>query len=134
MARWLRLASHIRDFFPGGVDAEVFLEYPFPHLDALREGSKEVHSVMAGSSMTLVRFDPVDVVPHPFLDQEAVVVNGVVSDGPWLSPTHTEDIREGDEQRFGAPKTEGVDDIDVSDFAREKLVPMSQHHLKTSPL
>ena len=121
-----------------GMTQKEFLKYPFVHLDALREGSKEVHPVMAGTSMALVRFDDVDLVHHPFLDREPVVVNGLVSDGPWLSPAHWNHV--GDEQRFDAAKTEGVDDFDVPDgvdFIREKFarpVPISQHHLKTSTL
>ena len=31
-----------------------------------------------------------DLVPHPFLDREAVVVNGITLDGPWLSLLHTQ--------------------------------------------
>ena len=73
-----------------GKTQKGFLKYPFVHLDALRKGSTGVHPVMAGTSMALVRFDDVDLVPHPFLDQEPVVVNGLVSDGPWLSPAHSE--------------------------------------------
>ena len=73
-----------------GTTQKEFLKYPFVHLDALREGSKEVHPVMAGTSMALVRFDDADLVPHPFLGQEPVVVNGLVSGGPWLSPAHSE--------------------------------------------
>ena len=60
------------------------------HRDALREGSKEVHPVMAGTSMALVRFDDVDLVPRPFLDQVTVIVNGLVWNGPWLSRAHSE--------------------------------------------
>ena len=70
-----------------------FLKYPFVNLDALGEGIKEVHPVMAGTSIALVRFDDVDLVPHPFLHQETVVVNGLVSDGLWLSPVHSEILR-----------------------------------------
>ena len=69
---------------------QEFLKYPIVHRDALREGSKEVHPMMPGTSMALVRFDDVDLLPHPFLDQETFVVNGLVSDGPWLSPAHSE--------------------------------------------
>ena len=69
---------------------QEFLKYPFVYLDTLREGSKENHPVMAGTLIDLVRFDDVDLVSHPFLDQETVVVNGLVSDGSWLSPAHTE--------------------------------------------
>ena len=63
--------------------------------------------------MALVRFDEVDLVPHPFLDQEPVVVNGLVSDGPWLSPARPENM--GDEQCLDAARTEGVADFDVPD-------------------
>ena len=73
---------------------QEFLKYPIVHLDALREGSKEVHPMMPGTSMALVRFDDVDLLPHPFFDQETFVVNGLVSDGPWLSPAHSE-VMEG---------------------------------------
>ena len=73
-----------------GMTQKEFLKYPFVHLDALREGSKEAHPVMAGTWMALVRFDDVDLVPHPFLGHETVVVNGLVSDGPWLSSAHSE--------------------------------------------
>ena len=73
-----------------GMTQKGFLKYPFVHLDALRKGRKEVHPVMAGTSMALVRFDDVDSVPHPFLDQESVFVNGLVSDGPMLSSAHSE--------------------------------------------
>ena len=58
-----------------GMVQKEFLKYPFVHLDALGEGSKEVHPVMAGTSRALVRFDDVDLVRNPFLDQETVVVN-----------------------------------------------------------
>ena len=94
-----------------GMTQKELLKYPVVHTDALREGSKEVHSIMAGTSMALVRLDDVDLVPNPFLDQETVVVNGLVSDGPWLSPAHTEIM--GDEQRLDAARTEGVYDFDV---------------------
>ena len=121
-----------------GMTQKEILKYPFVHLDALWEGSKEVHPVMAGTSMALVQFDDVDSVPHPFLDQEPVVVKALVSDGPWLSPAHSEIM--GDEQCLDAAMTEGLDDFDVPDgvdFIREKFarpVPISQHHLKTSTL
>ena len=49
-----------------GMTQKEFLKYPFVHLDALREGSKEVHPVMAGTSMALVRFDDADLVPTRF--------------------------------------------------------------------
>ena len=71
-----------------------FLKYPFVHLEAVRKGSEEVHPVRAGTSMALVQFDDVDLVPHPFLEQEAVVVKVLVSDAPWLSPAHTESMGE----------------------------------------
>ena len=61
-----------------GMTHKEFLKHPFVYLDAIREGSKEVHPVMAGTLMALVRFDDVDLVPQPFLDQETVVVNGLV--------------------------------------------------------
>ena len=64
-----------------GLTQQIFLKYLFVHVDALREGSKDVHPVMAGTSMALVRFDDVDLVPHPFLDRETVV-NGLASNGP----------------------------------------------------
>ena len=73
-----------------GMTQKEILKYPFVHPDALREISNEVHPVMAGTSTALVPFDDVDLVPHPFLDQETVVVNGLVSNGPWLSPAHSE--------------------------------------------
>ena len=71
-----------------------FLKEPLLHLDALREGNKEVQPIMAGTSMSLVRFHDVDLVQHPLLDQETVVVNGLISDGLWLSPAQTEIMRE----------------------------------------
>ena len=61
-----------------GMTHKELLKYPFVYLDAIREGSKEVHPVMVGTSMALVRFDDVDLVPQPFLNQETVVVNGLV--------------------------------------------------------
>ena len=56
---------------------EQFLKYPFVHLDTLCEGSKEVQPVRSGSSMALVRFDPVDLVPQQLLDQEAILLTGL---------------------------------------------------------
>ena len=140
-AKWLCLASWLFEISSmQGLMQKEFLKYPFVHLDALREGSKEVHPVMAGTSMALVRFDDVDLVPHPFLDKETVVVKGLVSDGLWLSLAHTEIMGGGNEQRFDAARIGGVDDFDIPDgvdFIWEKvarLVPICQHHLKPSTL
>ena len=69
-----------------------FVNYPLVHLDALREGNTEFHPAMTGTSTDLAQLDDADSVPRPFLDQEAVVVNCLDSDGPRLSPAHTEVI------------------------------------------
>ena len=92
MAEWLCLASTYEISSKKGLTQKEFLKYLFVHLDAILEDSEEVHSVMAGSSTALVRFDHVDLVPHPFLYQGVVVVTSLVSDGPWLSPAHTETL------------------------------------------
>ena len=78
-----------------GMTQKEFLKNPFVHFDGLWEGSKEIHPVMAGTSMALVRFYDVDLVPHPFLDQETVVDKDLTSDGPWLSRTHCEEMGGG---------------------------------------
>ena len=51
------------------------------HLDALRESREEIHPVLSGTPLALVRLDDVDLVPHQFLEHKTVVVNGLVDLG-----------------------------------------------------
>ena len=74
---------------------QQFLNHPVVRFYALREGYNEVYSAVAGSSIALMRFDPMDLVPHPFLNQEGVGVNGLFSNGTKVSLAHTETIGGG---------------------------------------
>ena len=61
------------------------LNCPYVHLDAGRW-----NSAYNGSSMPLIQFDEMDPVPQPFLGQVPIVVNALVSGGPWISSAHIE--------------------------------------------
>ena len=83
------------------------------NLDAIHEGSSEKHPVMAASSMVSVQFDPLELLPHPFLGLKAVIANELVSGGSWLSPLDAKFM--GDEERLDSPMVESTDQSDICD-------------------
>ena len=138
VANRLRLPSPERTSFHRKTEAEGDLEVPLRTSRSLAEAGKEVHPVMAGNSMALVRFDSVDLVFRLFLDHAAFDINGLVLDGPWLSQAHGE-MKGGTNNALMLQKLKVwmiSTSLTMSISFREKFarpVPISQHRLKTFP-
>ena len=73
-----------------GMTRTRFRNAEFVHLQGEGVRKKHSHPLLQNSNMAFVEIDDKVLIPQAFAGQEPVMVNSLVSRGPWISQAHTE--------------------------------------------